>query len=135
MKSIKILIALNVALLCVGCAFQQDSTLVPLTKAKLHGDEVIATPYGNVEIEDTYISDASSQLLYDALDLQRAAQAYIWSHPLVSMTTWRDEQAKAYGISGRGGFVVLKSYNEKLGIVTANLTTPYIFNFDIFAIP
>jgi len=109
---------------------RKDGDAVPLTEAKLHGDEVIATPYGTVEIEDTYISDASSQMLYDAMDLQRAAQAYIWSHPLVSMTTWRDEQAKAYGISGRGGFVVLKSYNEKLGIVTANLTTPYIFNFD-----
>ncbi|WP_380053963.1 DUF1254 domain-containing protein [Falsihalocynthiibacter sp. SS001] len=46
------------------------------------------------------------------------------------MTTWRNEQAKACGISGRGGFVVLQSYNEKLGIVTATLTTPYIFNFD-----
>ena len=87
-------------------------------------------PTGSVALEDTFISDESSDLLYDALDLQRAAQAYIWSHPLVSMTTWRDEQAKAYGVAGRGGFIVLKSFNEKLGVVTANLTTPYIFNFD-----
>lgn len=103
---------------------------VPLDKAKLHGDEVIATPYGDIELQDTYITDKSSKILYDAMDLERAAQAYIWSHPLVSVTTWRDAQAKAYGVSGRGGFVVLKSFNEKLGIVTANLTTPYIFNFD-----
>jgi len=103
---------------------------VPLSDAKLFGDEVISTPYGDVEIQNTFIADGSSQKLYDAMDLQRATQAYIWSHPLVSMTTWRNEQAKAYGISGRGGFVVLQSFNEKLGIVTANLTTPYIFNFD-----
>ena len=109
---------------------ERNSGLAGLADAELHGDELISTPYGVVEIQDTFIADVSSQTLYDAMDLQRATQAYIWAHPLVSMTTWRNEQAKAYGISGRGGFVVLQSFNEKLGIVTANLTTPYIFNFD-----
>jgi hypothetical protein len=128
MRLLPLLALLAVPLANPGLAWAQSA--VPLDKAKLHGDEVIATPYGDVELQDTYITDESSQVLYDAMDLQRAAQAYIWSHPLVSVTTWRDEQAKAYGISGRGGFVVLQSFNEKLGIVTANLTTPYIFNFD-----
>ena len=109
---------------------ERNSGSVGLADAKLHGDELISTPYGEIELQDTFITDESSQTLYDAMDTQRAAQAYIWSHPLVSMTTWRNEQAAAYGVSGRGGFVVLQSFNEKLGIVTANLTTPYIFNFD-----
>ena len=49
--------------------------------------------------------------------------------PLVSTATWRDQQAKAYGVTGETDFVVLRSLKEKRGIVTANLTTPYIFNF------
>lgn len=122
------LLAATASFLCTS-AFA-DGHGVALGDAVLFGDETITTPYGTVELQDTFITDETSQVLYDGMDLQRAAQAYIWSHPLVSMTTWRNEQAKAFGISGRGGFVVLESYNEKLGIVTANLTTPYIFNWD-----
>jgi len=103
---------------------------VPLREATLAGDESISTPYGEVELVDNYLTDESSRLLFDAMDLQRAAQAYIWSTPLVSMTTWRDEQGLIYGTDVRGTFAVLKSFNEKLGIVTGNLTTPYILAFD-----
>jgi hypothetical protein len=67
------------------------------------------------------------------MDYQRAAQAYIWSTPLVSVTTWRDNQGKAYGVQNATDFVVLESLKEKRGIVTANLTTPYIFNFSNLA--
>ena len=89
-----------------------QSNVTPVGDARLFGDEVISTPYGNVEIQDTFIADDSSQTLYDAMDLQRATQAYIWAHPLVSMVTWRNEQAAAYSVSGTGAFVVLQSYNE-----------------------
>jgi hypothetical protein len=33
------------------------------------------------------------------MDYQRASQAYIWSTPLASITTWRDNQGKAYGVT------------------------------------
>ena len=68
---------------------------VPLEKATLRGDETITTPYGAVTLEDSYFGEEASQMLFDAMDLQRAAQAYIWSTPLVSMTTWRDAQGEA----------------------------------------
>lgn len=42
------------------------------------------------------------------MDYQRAVQCYIWSHPLVSMTTWRDRQATAYGVTSSNDFVVLE---------------------------
>ena len=63
-------------------------------------------------------------MLFNAMDLQRAAQLYIWSTPLVSMTTWRDAQGEAYGTDAPGAFAVLETLGEKRGIVTANLTTP-----------
>lgn len=104
-----------------------------LADATLAGNETLETPYGTVELQDNYPTDASSKTLFDAMDLQRAAQAYIWSTPLVSITTWRDQQGANYGPNARGTFAVLESFNEKLGIVTANLTTPYIFSFDTLA--
>jgi hypothetical protein len=107
-----------------------QSNEVSLANATLKGDEKIATPYGQIILDDSYITDESSKKLFDAMDLQRAAQAYIWSTPLVSFTMWRDQQNKLYGPNARGTFAVFSSYNEKLGIVTGNLTTPYIIGFD-----
>ena len=63
------------------------------------------------------------------MDYQRACQAYIWSTPIVSMTTFRLRQCKAYGVKGPTDFVVLNSLKEKRGIVTGNLSTPYILQF------
>ena len=103
---------------------------VSLDNAKLNGDEKITTPYGEIELQHTYITDESSKKLFDAMDLQRASQAYIWSTPLVSFGTWRKEQDRNYGPNARGTFAVLNSFKEKQGIVTANLTTPYILSWD-----
>jgi hypothetical protein len=102
---------------------------VPLDSAKLHGDETIQTPIGDIELVDSYFSDDASKRLFDEMDYQRAVQAYIWSIPLVGFTTWRDNQGKAYGVEHDTDFVVLKSLKEKRGVVTGNLTTPYIINF------
>lgn len=108
-------------------AAAQDA--VPLGEAKLQGDELIDTPIGTIELQDSYFDEEASQRLFDEMDYQRAAQAYIWSTPIVSTTTWRDEQGEAFGTDEPGAFAVLETLKEKRGIVTANLTTPYIFNF------
>lgn len=116
------------ALLCL-MSLHSTAGADPLANSKLHGDETIQTPIGDIKLIDSYFDDAASKRLYDEMDYQRASQAYIWSMPLVSMTTWRDNQGKAYGVTGDTDFVVLESLKEKRGIVTGNLTTPYIFNF------
>lgn len=110
---------------------QEDST--NLDAATLKGDESIATPHGIIELQDNYPTDVSSKLLFDTMDLQRASQAYIWSTPLVSFATWRDQQNEHYGPNTRGTFAVYSSYQEKKGVVTGNLTTPYIIGFDNLA--
>ena len=106
-----------------------DTSTTALAEAKLHGDEIVDTPIGSIELIDSYFDDDASKRLYDEMDYQRAVQAYIWSTPLVSVATWRDNQGKAYGVQNPTDFVVLELLKEKRGIVTANLTTPYIFNF------
>lgn len=106
-----------------------SSPTVPLSQAVLAGDERIETPYGSVELEHSMITDSGSKTLFDAMDLQRACQAYIWCHPQVSFYYWMLEQNRVYGTGDLGVFVVLESLKEKRGIVTANLTTPYIFQW------
>src|SRR5438045_1393819 len=131
---------LAAAVLCAaiaGCAEDNSpsgsprapASAVPLDKAKLHGDELINTPIGDIRLVDTFFDTEASGRLFDEMDYQRASQLYIWSMPLVSITTWRDAEAKAYGVTKETDFVVLESLKEKRGIVTANLTTQYIFNF------
>ena len=105
------------------------SPVVALDKAKLFGDETIATPFGALQLEDAFLTDESSALLFDVMDAQRAAQAYYWSLPLVGFAFWRDEQIRVYEAAKFGDFVVFDSLKEKRGIVTANLTTPYIINW------
>jgi hypothetical protein len=118
------------ALLCsVAIAPLAHAADLPLSDAKVHGDESIKTPIGTITLTDSYFNDDASKRLYDEMDYQRAAQSYIWSTPLVSVTTWRDNEGKDYGVKNETDFVVLESLKEKRGIVTANLTTPYIFNF------
>ena len=128
MKRFPILL-LTGAVLLSTTALTVAAQEVPLDQATLSGDETITTPYGEVTLEDSYFGEEASQMLFDAMDLQRAAQAYIWSTPLVSTATWRDTQGEAFGTSEPGAFAVLETLKEKRGIVTANLTTPYIFNF------
>jgi len=100
-----------------------------LETATLAGDELISTPIGDIELRHSYCDDDASRRLFDEMDYQRACQAYIWSTPIVSMTTWRLRQCEAYGVKGATDFVVLNSLKEKRGVVTANLTTPYILQF------
>jgi len=102
---------------------------VALEDATLKGDETIETAIGEIELEDNYFDDDASQRLYDEMDFQRASQAYVWSTPMVSITTWRDAQSSAFGVTNETDFVVLETLKEKRGIVTGNLTTPYIFSF------
>jgi hypothetical protein len=105
------------------------ATGTPLADASLHGDERIDTPIGPIELVHSYFDDDASARLFDEMDYQRACQAYLWSTPLVSIASWRDAQTAAYGVTHETDFVVLDTLREKRGIVTANLTTPYIINF------
>jgi hypothetical protein len=100
-----------------------------LESATLAGDELISTPIGDIELRHSYFDDDASRRLFDEMDYQRACQAYIWSHPIVSMTGWRRRQGEAHGVKGATDFVVLNTLKEKRGIVTGNLSTPYILQF------
>lgn len=94
--------------------------------------EILDTPIGRLSFTPDFIngypSGESVELLFDQIDFQRACQAYLWSIPIVSFAEWQ----KAHEVTFKarsGDVVVYDNYLAKLGILTANATTPYIISF------
>jgi hypothetical protein len=76
--------------------------------------------------EHGYPTDETVKKLYDEMDFQRACQAYLWALPFVSIAQWQSQHETVFGAKD-GDLVIYTSYKDKLGILTANVTTPYVF--------
>ncbi|THV28975.1 DUF1254 domain-containing protein [Glycomyces paridis] len=66
--------------------------------------------------------------IFDELDYQMAVQAYLWSLPLVSYAQWRAVHRDLFGATDFD-LVRYLTFRDRLGLITANATTPYILNF------
>jgi hypothetical protein len=66
--------------------------------------------------------------VFDELDYQMATQAYLWALPLVAFAQWRHQHREVFGATNFD-LVHYVTYRDRLGIITANATTPYILNF------
>ena len=66
--------------------------------------------------------------IFDELDYQMACQAYLWALPLVSYAQWQKVHTEVFGATA-SDLVVYRTYRDRLGIITANATTPYILSF------
>ncbi|RJG08356.1 DUF1254 domain-containing protein [Massilia cavernae] len=89
-------------------------------------DEVL--PFGKVPMEGKLPARKAIPALFAELDFQQATQAYLWALPLVSYAQMQNE---TYGTLGakRNDLVLYTTWKDKLGILTANATTPYIIGF------
>src|ERR1700710_3290335 len=67
-------------------------------------------------------------LVFDELDYQMACQAYLWALPLVSYAQWQSQHRDVFGATDYD-LVHYVTYRDRLGLITANATTPYILNF------
>ena len=67
-------------------------------------------------------------IVFDELDHQMACQAYLWALPLVSYAQWKTQHYDVFGATA-SDLVQYLSYRDRLGLITANATTPYILNF------
>ncbi len=67
-------------------------------------------------------------LVFDELDYQMACQAYLWALPLVSYAQWKTQHYEVFGATS-SDLVLYVSYRDRLGLITANATTPYTLNF------
>lgn len=70
----------------------------------------------------------SVPILFDEMDYQQATQCYLWAFPLVSFASEMETQEKVFGATSND-LVLYNTYEDKLGILTANATTPYILSF------
>jgi hypothetical protein len=104
----------------VAPAGQTRAAAAPTSAMSLH------TPIGAIPASFGLPADrATRQKLYDELDFQRACQAYLWALPIVSFAEWQHAARTAFG-AGDTDMVIYESIKDKLGILTANATTPYI---------
>ena len=71
---------------------------------------------------------ADVDVIFDELDYQMACQVYLWALPLVSYATWHRVHRDTFGATNFD-LVRYLSYRDRLGLITANATTPYILNF------
>jgi hypothetical protein len=83
---------------------------------------------GNLKLINGFPTEATVKKLYDDLDFQRACQAYIWALPYTSMGEWQREQRETFGAANLD-YVDYLDYKDKLGLLTANATTPYSMAF------
>jgi hypothetical protein len=83
---------------------------------------------GKLDFEDGYPSKKTVERLYEAMDFQRAVQAYLWAIPTVGFAQWREQHQEVFGAQD-GDVVYYSSYQDKLGILAPNATTPYLVGF------
>lgn len=87
--------------------------------------ETIDSRIGELAFESGYPTDETVQKLYDEMDFQRASQAYLWGIPAVGINEWRKAHFDVFG-GKNGEMLSYLDFQEKLGVLTPNFTTPYI---------
>ena len=83
---------------------------------------------GNLDLVNGYPSQDTITRVFDTLDHQRACQAYLWALPIMAMQQWQQEHLTKFG-AGNLDYVDYLTFKDKLGLLTANATTPYIMSF------
>jgi hypothetical protein len=74
-----------------------------------------------------YPTKETVEKLYDERDFQRACQAYLWALPAVSFAEmWHGQRSIG---ANDGDIAAYLSYDDRLGILTPNATTPYYLVF------
>ena len=88
----------------------------------------IESRLGPLELDNGYPTAATVAKIFDDIDYQRACQAYLWALPLMAMQQWQSEHLTKFG-AGKLDYVDYLTFQDKLGLLTANATTPYIMAF------
>lgn len=87
------------------------------------------TRIGPLGLNAQHLPDqAAIDRLYEERDFQRACQAYLWALPIVSYGQWQNQHETVFG-AGDCDIVKYLTVRDKLGLITANATTPYVLGF------
>src|SRR5262245_39100356 len=91
--------------------------------------EAVQTPIGDIKLQFGLPANAEEERrIYDQMDFQRATQGYIWAIPFVAMAEWKHAHLNEIG-AAENETVLYTDFKDKFGILTANLTTPYLITF------
>ena len=107
--------------------------ILTVCAANLYSQEVsLKTRIGKLQFTHDfakgYPTNATVEKLFEEIDFQRACQAYLWALPVVSMAQWQYAHTEQLGAEN-GQIVYLESYDDRLGGLTYNATTPYALPF------
>jgi len=114
--------------LAMAAAFAISLGTTSLSAQQLPTTGVVPSRLGKLELVNGYPTDATAAKIYDDIDFQRATQAYLWGLPLMAMQQWQSEHRTKFG-AGNLDYVDYLTFTDKLGLLTANATTPYVMSF------
>ena len=103
-------------------------TLTSSIAQQLPTTGTIETRSGKLELENGYPAKDTAAKMFEEIDYQRACQAYLWALPIMAMQQWQQEHITKFG-AGNLDYVDYLTFQDKLGLLTANATTPYIMAF------
>ena len=85
----------------------------------------VETRIGKLKFDNQYPSKDSLESLLDNMDFHGATQAYLWGIPIAANANLQHYIDNVFKVR-QGELLETASREEKLGILTANATTPYI---------
>ena len=115
-------------LLLAAFAAATLTTAAPPLQAEPSEVETVKTWIGPVETQLGVPTVNSVEKLFDEMDFQQAAQAYLWSLPTVGFEYVVREQRDILGAKN-GDVVIYRGYDGVSRFLTPNVTTPYIIGF------
>jgi hypothetical protein len=83
---------------------------------------------GRVRLDGELPDRDDLPLVFDTLDHQLATQVYLWALPLVSYARWQQQHREVF-LATDYDIVHYVTYADRLGLITANATTPYLVSF------
>jgi len=85
----------------------------------------VDTRIGTLEFDNQYPSKESMRTILDSMDFHGATQAYLWGIPIASFANLQYYLDEVFKVR-QGELIKTANREQKLGILTANATTPYI---------
>ncbi len=124
-----IIILLAIAVVCsfaisqVNAKVKPDRFYVPQPNQAFDGE--VKTRIGTLNFNNQYPGQESMETILDNMDFHGATQAYLWGIPIASFANLQYYLQQDFSF-GQFDLMETKTLSDKLGILTANATTPYI---------
>jgi hypothetical protein len=108
-----------------SAATKSDPFYLPQPKQMFDG--TVDTRIGKLKFDNQYPSKDTMETLLDSMDFHGATQAYLWGIPIASDANLQYYMENVLKVR-QGELVKTSTREQKMGILTANATTPYIIS-------